>query len=163
MEPFSNLADFILILFLLAGLTGTFIPILPGPTLIVIGGITHALMRDFQPLGWLPLTILVTACIIATLGQTMLTGIGTHTFGGTKYGMIGGTVGLIGGIFLPFPGGMLVGAFGGAILCELYFAKQEFKLAAKAGLGGVLGLLASFLFEIAITFSMAIYVVALFY
>ncbi len=163
MQPFANFSDFLLILFLLAGLTGTFIPILPGPALIVAGALLHGLLNDFQPLAWLHLTILTAACLIAGLGQTLLTSLGTHKFGGSKHGMIGATIGLVVGLFLPFLGGMLVGAFAGAILAELYFAKQEFKQAAKAGLGGVLGLLAAFLFEIIITFGMAIYVVILFY
>lgn len=163
MHPFTDLSDFLLIIFLLAGLTGTFIPILPGPALILCGAVLHGLLNDFQPLGWLPITILTAACLLAGLGQALLTSVGTHKFGGSKHGMIGGTIGLVVGFFLPFPGGMLVGAFAGAILAELYFAKQEFKQAAKAGLGGVLGLLASFLFEIIITFGMAIYIVVLFY
>lgn len=163
MHPFANSADLILIIFILAGLAGTFVPILPGPTLIATGALIHSLIQGFAPIGWPQLFGLIVACLVAALGQTMLSSYGTHKFGGSKYGMIGGAVGFFAGIFLPFPGGMLVGAFAGAIGCELYFAKQEFRLAAKAGFGGVLGLLASFLFEILITFAMAIYVVVLFY
>ncbi len=159
MSPFSNLGDALLILFLLAGLAGTFIPILSGPLLIILGALIHGLLNDFNPIGWLPITILIIALVVATLGQTMLSSIGTHKLGGSKYGMIGGTIGLFMGFFLPILGGMLIGAFAGALIAELYFAKKEIKDAAKAGLGGVLGVLASLLFEIGITFSMALYVV----
>ncbi len=93
----------------------------------------------------------------------MLSSLGIHKCGGTRYGMIGGTIGLIVGFFLPILGGMLIGAFSGALLAELYFAKQQIKQATKAGLGGVLGLIASFFLEITITFGMVIYVITLFY
>ncbi len=163
MNPFSNLADGLLVLFLLAGLAGTFVPILPGPILITLGALVHGLLSDFSPIGWTAISILILACIIVTLGQTLFSAIGTQRYGGSRYGMIGGAMGLFAGLFLPIPGGMILGAFTGALIAELYFTKKEIKQAARAGLGGVLGLLASFLFEIGITFSMAIYVVSLFY
>ena len=162
MHPLSNYTDLILIMFIIAGIGGTFIPVLPGPTLIVIGALLHGFLNDFQPLGWFPLLILGVACIAAALGQTMLTSFGTHKFGGSKAGMIGGTVGLLAGFFIPFPGGMIIGAFIGAVGCELYFAGKEIKQATKAGFGGLVGLFASFLFEILITLGMVIYILILF-
>ena len=163
MLPFTNPADALLLVFLMAGLAGTFIPVLPGPTIILTGAVIHALLSDFKPISWLAIAILITACVIAALGQTMLTSFGTLKYGGSKYGIIGGTIGLFIGFFLPLPGGICIGAFTGALIGELYFAKKELQQAINAGFGSLLGLLASFFFEIIITFCMIIYIVTLFY
>jgi uncharacterized protein YqgC (DUF456 family) len=163
MHLLSNPADLLLLIFLLAGLAGTFVPILPGPTIIMAGAVIHGLLCNFNPIGWQPITILTAGCLTAALGQTLLSSLGTHRFGGSKYGIIGGTIGLCIGFFLPVLGGIFIGTFLGALLAELYFAKKEIKQAVNAGIGSLLGLLASFFFEIIITFSMIIYIITLFY
>ena len=55
---------------------------------------------------------------------------GNKKFGGSRYGVIGTTLGLIIGLFSPIPGGVIIGPFLGALIGELIFNndhKRAFK------------------------------------
>lgn len=57
---------------------------------------------------------------------------------------------------------MLLGAFVGALLCELYFDQKEIREAAKSGAGAVVGILTSFALELLISLGMVYYIWRLF-
>lgn len=157
-----SLADFLLVIFLILGIFGTFLPVLPGPSIIVVGAVIHALITGFQPITMLHIMVL-TLCALAAWGsQFILTALGAHHFGGSKKGIWGATIGLIVGFFLPIAGGMLIGAFIGGLLCELYFEQKELRAAAKSGSGAVAGIISSFVLELMISIGMVYYIIRLF-
>ena len=67
---------------------------------------------------------------------------GTKKFGGSKYGMIGTTLGLLVAIFFPVLGpiGIIVWPFIGALVGEL-INKSDSKTAMRAAFGSLLGFL----------------------
>lgn len=127
------------LLFMCLGLVGSFLPILPGPTLSWVGllllYLTNAIEDNWTFLG----TTLIIALIVFALDY-IIPAIGTKKFGGTKAGMIGTTIGLVVGILSPIPGGIIIGPFFGALLGELY-NKADSTTALKAAFGSFLGFL----------------------
>ncbi|MEN8257498.1 MAG: DUF456 domain-containing protein [Thermodesulfobacteriota bacterium] len=157
-----SLADLLLVIFLVMGIIGTFLPILPGPSIIVVGALIHGLLTDFQPLTLLHIMILTLFALAAWGSQYLLTILGARHFGGSQKGIWGATIGLIIGFFIPIAGGIFIGAFAGGLLCELYFEQKELREAAKSGAGAVVGILASFALELLIALGMAYYIWRLF-
>ena len=157
-----SLADLLLVIFLFMGIIGTFLPIFPGPSIIVVGALIHALLTDFQPLTFFHLMILVLFALLAWGSQYLLTILGARHFGGSQKGIWGATIGLIVGFFIPIAGGIFIGAFIGGLVAELYFEQKKLRDAAKSGAGAVAGILASFLLELLIALGMAYYIWRLF-
>ncbi len=154
--------DIMLLGFLMLGIVGTILPLIPGPSLIVVGAFVHGLITNFIPLSLLDIALLAFLASLAWIGQYILAGLGAKSFGGSKAGMVGAIIGLVLGLILPIPGstlfGMILGTFVGAIAGELFVDNDEGR-AVKAGIGAVIGICISFVFEISITTIMVIFVV----
>ena len=129
------------LLFLILGIIGSFLPILPGPITSWFGFLILYLsdVTDFS------ISLLITTFIIALIIWVLdffIPAIGTKKFGGSKYGVIGTTIGLIIGVISPIPFGILIGPFLGALAGEL-INKSKSNQAIKAAFGSFLGFLAS--------------------
>ena len=128
-------------LFLILGIIGSFLPILPGPITSWLGFLILYLSKvtDFS------ISLLITTFVIALIIWVLdffIPAIGTKKFGGSKYGVIGTTIGLIIGVISPIPFGILIGPFLGALAGEL-INKSKGNQAIKAAFGSFLGFLAS--------------------
>ncbi len=139
--------DIVLSLFLFVGVVGTFMPIIPGTGIILLGALLHGLVTDFSPINQPILLILLALFVAAQVGQYIITILGSRKFGSTKYGIIGAGAGMLAGFFFPIPGGIFAGTFCGAFLAELIFALKDLKDAVKAGTGALLGAIFSLFFE----------------
>ena len=132
----------IIALFLMIlGILGSFLPILPGPITSWLG----FLMLKFSTLIEISNLFLIITLIIALLIWVLdyfIPALGTKKFGGSKYGMIGTTLGLIIGIISPVPGGIIIGPFLGALIGEL-FNRADSETALKAAFGSFLGFITS--------------------
>lgn len=132
----------IIALFLMIlGILGSFLPILPGPITSWLG----FLMLKFSTLIEISNPFLIITLIIALLIWVLdyfIPALGTKKFGGSKYGMIGTTLGLIIGIISPIPGGIIIGPFLGALIGEL-FNRADSETALKAAFGSFLGFITS--------------------
>ena len=128
-------------LFMLLGILGSFLPVLPGPITSWVGLlIIH--FTDAIPMNttFLVVTFIIAACIWVL--DYIIPAIGTKRFGGSKYGMIGTTLGLIIGLLSPIPGGIIIGPFVGALAGEL-INKNNSKVAIKAAFGSFIGFITS--------------------
>lgn len=131
----------IALLLMILGIIGSFLPILPGPITSWLG----FLMLKFSALIELSNSFLIITFVIALLIWVVdyfIPALGTKKFGGSKYGMIGTTLGLIIGIISPIPGGIIIGPFLGALIGEL-FNKADSETALKAAFGSFLGFITS--------------------
>lgn len=128
-------------LFMVLGILGSFLPVLPGPLTSWIGllllHLTNAVPTDASFL----IVTLVIAILIWVLDY-IIPAMGTKRFGGTKSGMIGTTLGLIVGLIAPIPGGIIIGPFVGALIGEL-LNNADSKTAFKAAFGSFIGFLTS--------------------
>jgi len=132
-------------LFMIVGLAGCFLPVLPGPPLAFIGLWIQQLKSqpsfDARFLWlWAGITILVTVL------DYWMPVYSTKKFGGSKYGIWGCTVGLIIGLWMG-PLGIVVGPFVGAFVGEI-IANQNSSNAFKAAAGSFVGFLFSTLLKL---------------
>lgn len=139
----------LLVLFMLFGVVGAFIPAIPGPSLIVV-----AIAIAGFVYGWSQVTVaLITALIVLVLCLAIdyLAGVvGGQKAGASHWGQVGSMVGLGLGFFgllpaLPFGGplvGIFLGPFIGAVIGELLYLQREKGLSVidrlqKSGTAGV--------------------------
>ncbi|MEH6534977.1 MAG: DUF456 domain-containing protein [Psychroserpens sp.] len=127
--------------FMVLGIVGSFLPILPGPLTSWVGLLIFHL-TDVVPMNWTFLIITLIIAIGIWILDYIIPAMGTKRFGGTKAGMIGTSIGLLVGLFAPIPGGIIIGPFFGALIGEL-INKSEFDKALKAAFGSFLGFIAS--------------------
>ncbi len=125
------------------GVFGSFMPVLPGPTISWFGILLLYLTKSVENNYWiLGITFIIT--IVISILDYIIPAKGTKKFGGSKYGIWGTNLGMIlGFFFIPLPLGFMIGAFLGAFLGELYFNSQDKQRALKAATGSILGFLAS--------------------
>ena len=132
---------FIAALFIVLGIIGSFLPILPGPITSWIGLlILH--FTDAIPMNWPFLIITLIVAIFIWFLDYIIPAMGTKRFGVSKYGMIGTSIGLIVGLLSPIPFGIIIGPFIGALIGEL-INKSDSQTALKAAFGSFLGFLTS--------------------
>ncbi len=126
------------IIFILAGIVGSVLPVVPGPPLSFIG----LLVFHFSSCASFSTTFIVLLGIIAA-GITVLDYFipvwGTKKFGGTKSGRNGALIGVVAGIFVFPPLGIILGPFIGAFIGELIHDSDDFNKALKSGLGSFIG------------------------
>jgi len=128
-------------LFCLLGIIGSFLPVLPGPFTAWIGLlILH--MTDAIPQDWTFLGITLGVSILVWIMDYIVPALGTKKFGGTSYGMIGSSIGLIIGIIFLGPLGIIIGPFAGAFLGEMIKNSEDSTKALKAAFGSFIGFLA---------------------
>lgn len=147
---------FLLILglfFIILGIIGSFLPVLPGPLTGWIGLlILH--LTDTVPMDRTFLGITLAVAIAIWIFDYIIPVIGTKKFGGSKAGMVGTFLGLIIGLLSPIPFGIIIGPFVGALVGELIHQGDTNK-AIKAAFGSFIGFITgTFLkFVVAIIFS----------
>lgn len=127
--------------FMILGIIGSFLPVLPGPLTSWIGLLIFHL-TDAVPMNWMFLGITLFVAVTIWILDYIIPAMGTKRFGGSKAGMIGTSIGLIIGLLAPIPGGIIIGPFIGALIGEL-INRSEFDKALKAAFGSFLGFLAS--------------------
>ena len=126
----------------LIGILGSFLPILPGPSISWIGLVllyfTNAIPANYWIIG---ITLLIT--IFISVLDYVIPAQGTKRFGGSSYGVWGTNIGLVVGIFVPIPLGFIIGPFVGAFIGELMYNSKNHNRALKAATGSFIGFLAS--------------------
>lgn len=128
-------------LFIILGLIGSFLPILPGPPLSWVG-LLILYCTDAVPMNIALLVVTFVIAAVIVILDYIIPAVGTKKFGGSKSGMIGTSVGLVVGLIAPIPGGIIIGPFVGAFIGEM-LNKTDHKLAFKAAIGSFMGFLVS--------------------
>jgi uncharacterized protein len=126
---------------MLIGVVGVIVPLLPGTTLILAAAVIHKLLLPHD-LSWVAVGfvgLFWALSIIADFGGVVL---GTHWFGGSKWGMAGASGGALVGVFFSLPA-LLLGTIFGAIAAEKLMAKKTDRQALRAGLGAATGFVIS--------------------
>ena len=126
--------------FILLGIAGSFLPVIPGPLTSWIG----LLILSFISEVYISTDFLIISFSIALfifLLDIFIPIVGAKKFGGGKGSTYGATVGLFIGIIFLGPFGILFGPFLGAFFGELIVNKQNKKGALKAAFGSLIGFL----------------------
>ena len=138
MDIFLTIVGF---LFMLLGIIGSFLPILPGPFTSWIGLLILHFTKAV-PQNWTFLIITLIIAILIWLVDYIIPAMGTKKFGGSRAGMFGTIVGLLVAIFFPILGffGIIIWPFIGALAGEL-LNKSDSNTAVKAAFGSLIGFL----------------------
>ena len=139
MDIFLLIIGFVCII---VGIIGSFLPVIPGPSISWIGLLLLYLTNAVPNNYWIIIITLLITITISILDY-VIPAKGTKKFGGSSYGVWGTNIGLVIGIFLPIPFGFVLGAFLGAFVGELIYDSKDKKRALKAATGSFLGFLAS--------------------
>ncbi|MFV8322149.1 DUF456 domain-containing protein [Flavobacterium sp. LS2R12] len=124
------------------GIFGSFLPVLPGPSISWVGLVllyfTNTVPANYWVLG---IALLIT--VIISVLDYVIPAKGIKRFGGSSYGIWGTNIGLVIGILAPIPFGFLIGPFLGALIGELIYDFKDHNRALKAAAGSFVGFLAS--------------------
>jgi len=131
----------------LFGLAGCILPVLAGPRLNFLGLILLCLARGWDTFSPRLLLGLAALTIISAFLDYFLPLRGAKKYGSTRWGSWGAFFGLVIGLFLFPPFGLILGALAGAIIGELLAGKGE-TAAMRAGWGVFLGYFVSLLIRL---------------
>ena len=126
--------------FLLAlmGLIGCILPIIPGPPLSFFSLIILSYAKNWEPFSVAFLIVMAGLTILVTVLDYIVPAIGAKKYGASKLGIWGSIIGMIFGIFIFPPWGVLIGAIMGALAGELAGGKKG-KKALRASWGVFVG------------------------
>lgn len=147
--------DIVLLIFglilMILGILGSFLPVLPGTPLSWIGLLLLYLTKAV-PDDWVFLGITLAIAVLVFVLDYIIPVMGTKKFGGSKWGMIGTTVGLLVALIFPIFGffGVIIWPFVGALVGEL-INKADKKTALKAAFGSFLGFLTGTFLKFVVT------------
>ena len=143
------------IVFILLGIAGGIIPVLPGPPLSYVGLLfLHFTERYHFTSNFLVIWAVITIAVYAL--DYVIPIWGTKKFGGSKRGVWGSIIGLVLGLFFFPPFGIIIGPFAGAVIAELSGGKNQ-KAAIRAGFGSFVGFLLGTLMKLIASGMMAWY------
>ena len=120
------------------GLAGSVLPGIPSTPLVMLVAIGHRLWFGAAGASNLVLITLGVLMVVSLVMDYLASMYGAKRLGATWRGVLGAVVGGLIGIFFALPG-IIVGPFLGALLLEM-MGGREWKQAARAGLGAVIGL-----------------------
>ncbi|MGY8642896.1 MAG: DUF456 domain-containing protein [Verrucomicrobiales bacterium] len=150
----------IILILIIVGFLGTFLPILPGTTMIWIGMLVHyfSLGMESSGLAWQGLVFVTILYILSLIIDWFSGAIGAKWFGSSKWGIAGAIVGGIIGLFFNIPG-LILGPIIGVFVFELAFAKKEVKQASNSTVGTVVGGIAGLIGKVILACGMVLWYV----
>lgn len=140
---------------IVVGFIGCIVPALPGIPLSYLGIILLHLTSqvDFTPHFLIIWGVIV---IVVQVLDYFIPIWGTKRFGGGKKGIWGSVLGIIAGLFIFPPWGLIIFPFVGAVIGEL-IDEKEFKDAVKAGFGAFLGFIIGTVLKLVVAVVLAFY------
>lgn len=137
------------IVLMAVGLIGTVVPAMPGAIIILAAAVMHQIMLGTEKsLGWWNIAALGLLTLVSSALEFAAGYFGAKRFGATRWGAFGAMLGVIAGLFFPFPG-LIIGPVVGAIAGELLAGKRLVN-AGRAGWGTLLGNLAGMIGKLTI-------------
>ncbi len=142
----------IAVLFILAGVAGTLLPVLPSTPLILAGMLIAGWLDQFQRVGWITFLILFVLVVFSMILDFIAGSLGAKKAGASPQAVWGALIGSIVGIAGGLPG-LLLGPFFGAAAGEL-MARQDALQAGKVGLAALLGFILGSVAKVAAALAM---------
>lgn len=134
----NTLALVTALIFFAAGFAGIVFPVLPGVILIWVGMLIYGLMTGFESLSWVFYAGQGAAVVLSVFVDYAATVWGVHRFGGSRTAAWGSVLGLLLGVVLLGPFGIIAGPFVGAFVAEI-FRRGSADRALRVGVGTLLG------------------------
>jgi uncharacterized protein YqgC (DUF456 family) len=149
--------DIVLIIFgsicIIGGIIGCIVPALPGPPISYLG-LLLLQVSSKHPFTAKFLIIYAILTVLVVVLDFVIPVYSTKRFKGSRYGIIGSALGLICGLFVFPPFGIIIGPILGAFIGELIFGNAVDK-AIKPAFGSFIGFLGSISIKLFLTIIMA--------
>lgn len=146
----------IAILFFAVGFVGILLPIIPGIGLIWLGMLVYGFLTGFEDLSVGFFVGQASGVGLAFLVDYAANIWGVKRYGGSRPAVWGSILGLLGGVFLFGPLGVIIGPFAGALAGEL-ITGSSISRAARSGLGTLVGFLGGTLLKFIIAVVMVVW------
>jgi hypothetical protein len=127
------------LILMVVGVLGCILPVIPGPPLSY-GGLILIHLSEFAEFSSTALIVFAIVAIAVTILDYFVPIWGTRRYGGTKYGSWGATIGVVVGIFMLPPLGIIIFPFIGAVVGES-IKGSDFNASLRAGFGSFIGFL----------------------
>ena len=134
------------VVFILIGIVGVVVPILPGVLLVWLTVLAYAIVEGFNSIDWVTFIIITFIALVTGTADIWMALFGAKSGGASLLSMIYGVIGALIGFFVlgaiaPIVGGLFGGILGYSIgvLLGQYQKQRDWNLALKASLGGLAG------------------------
>lgn len=145
----------LVIILMLVGVAGTFLPLLPGIPIIFLAIAGYGWYEGFQLITGKYLAIMGALAILSILVDYLAGVIGARYYGSSRAGVWGAFLGGILGVIFGGPVGLVIGPWIGAFLGE-YSQLKDTRRAARVGTGTVVGILTGVVAKVVIALAMII-------
>ena len=142
-------------IFIIAGIVGSIVPVLPGTPLSYVG-LIFLQLTEYPPFDLSFMLIWALIVVIVSGLDYLATIIGTQQMGGTRYGIFGCLIGGVAGLILFPPIGIIFGPIAGAFIGELIAGKNRYQ-ALKTAMGAVLGFFVSTFLKLIVSLTLGYY------
>lgn len=143
------------LILVIVGIIGCIVPAVPGVPLNYVG----LLLLQFTSYTHFSIHFLIFWAIVVVVVQILDYYVpiwGTKRFGGGKKGAWGSAIGIVAGMFIFPPWGLIIFPFVGAVVGEL-IDNKEMNVALKAGFGALIGFLAGTLMKLIVAFILSFF------
>ncbi|MBS4008790.1 MAG: DUF456 domain-containing protein [Clostridium sp.] len=135
----TELALILSVILFVLGLAGIVLPVLPGIILIYAGMLLYGIMTQFTTLDANFFLLQGLVVLLASSLDFIATAVGTKRFGGSKNAVWGAVIGILLGLLLFGPFGIILGSFLGAVIAEILLGKNM-NNAIRSGFGTLIGI-----------------------
>ncbi|MDI6631603.1 MAG: DUF456 domain-containing protein [Bacillota bacterium] len=151
----ATLGLIIAVIFFLAGLAGTVLPVLPAAPLILAGMFVYGLFAGFEGLSVCFFAGQAVAVALTFLVDYLANMWAVSHYGGSRLAIWGGVLGLVFGAFFG-PLGVILGPFLGAFAGELLASRRTVH-ALRVGIGSFVGFFGSTVIKLLIEVAMIVW------
>ena len=134
------------LIFMIIGMIGILVPILPGTLLIWLAVLIYAIVEGFEAIDPVAFTFITLIALITGTADLWMSLLGSKKGGASWQAMLVGLIGSIIGFFLlgsllPVIGNIIGGIVGYSlgVLLGQYIKLRQWKIALKATIGGIVG------------------------
>lgn len=145
----------LVIIIMIIGILGSFLPILPGASLIFGAALGYGFYEGFKQVTPLSLIILFILMIFTLLIDYLAGVVGAKKYGASRWGTWGSFIGGIVGVVFFNILGLIIGPFIGAAAGELFSGRKPAE-ALRIGLGTILGMAGGAIIKLVVSISMFI-------
>ena len=132
--------------FILIGIVGVIVPILPGVLLIWLTVLAYVIVDGFNAIDWITFVVITLIALVTGTADIWMTLFGAKSGGASFLSMVYGVIGALIGFFVlgaiaPIIGGLFGSILGysAGVLLGQYQKQRDWRLALKASLGGLAG------------------------
>lgn len=144
------------VLFFAAGLAGTILPALPGAPLVWLGMLVYGLLAGFEKLSAGFFIGQGLAVVLVFFIDYAANAWGVRRYGGSRAALWGSLAGILAGVLLMGPVGIVFGPFIGAVAGDLV-AQKPLAAAVRSGVGTIIGLVGGLAFKLVVEAGMIIW------